>query len=723
MHKLNCLSHAIYIVLFTGLSTSAWAEEITQSDVATSSNILPTISLQADSNQKKYAATQASSALKSDAPLFKTPQSVSVITREQLDQKQATTLSQAINDVAGVSAGYLGRRGWDDFIIRGQNSSDQVYIDGLRQSQSPLDGVAVDLSGMDQVQVIKGPASVNFGLVQPGGMVNLVTKRPQAENFATADLSYGSYNFKQATFDLNYAPKQTEKGAFRLTGRVSDQDDPTDYVYFKNFYISPSYNFDLGDKAELSVIASYQHREYLRQQGLPVIGTLKSNPNGAIDRSLYLGEPTFGGYEADVYRTGWNYKYKFDNGWTFNQNAAVQQLKSTGRVVFTQTGTNFWVNTTPAYTTLNRTNNGRYQSHDTLTYSLDNSFQRAFNLFGMQHDLSIGVDAMQSKDDYINDRYTTGSLNVYNPVYGQAVKYVATNSTEDINRLRYSGLYVRDRINLTDQLVLSLAGRQDWAEVSTQNVSKSGVAAKGLTDRNSYNKFTGNVGLLYSINDIVAPYASYATSFLPNTRTDVNGSILAPETGQQAEIGVKLQSPNQLIQGSLALYDLRRQNVAVSDPNNTSAYVLNGEQLTRGIEAELSATVIERMRLTASFSHMFDSKITKDSVASNVGVALDNVPQNSYSLSSRYYLTDLTSGWFVGAGIRGESSKSYKGLDVHTPSYLLYDAEAGYEATRWGAQLSIKNLFDKDYYAGLLNANMVTLGDPRQINFTVKFKY
>ncbi len=101
MHKLNCLSHAIYIVLFTGLSTSAWAEEITQSDVATSSNILPTISLQADSNQKKYAATQASSALKSDAPLFKTPQSVSVITREQLDQKQATTLSQAINGVAG----------------------------------------------------------------------------------------------------------------------------------------------------------------------------------------------------------------------------------------------------------------------------------------------------------------------------------------------------------------------------------------------------------------------------------------------------------------------------------------------------------------------------------------------------------------------------------------------------------------------------------------------
>lgn len=139
-----------------------------------------------------------------------------------------------------MEVGKLGRRGWDDFIIRGQTSSDSVYVDGLRIGQSsPTPSVAAEISGMDQVQILKGPASINFGLVAPGGMVNLVTKRPEAESFARASMTYGSYSLKEGTFDLNYSPSNSEKGAFRLNGRISDQDDPTDYVYFKNYYISP----------------------------------------------------------------------------------------------------------------------------------------------------------------------------------------------------------------------------------------------------------------------------------------------------------------------------------------------------------------------------------------------------------------------------------------------------------------------------------------------------
>ncbi|WP_151980587.1 TonB-dependent siderophore receptor [Acinetobacter guerrae] len=710
-------------ILCFGFSTSLMA---TTNDTIVDdmhSDVLPVISLKANINDALMPAVHANSALKSDAPLFKTAQSVSVITREQLDQKQANTLADAINGVAGVSAGYLGRRGWDDFFIRGQNSSDQIFIDGLKQSQSASEGVAVELSGMDQVQIIKGPASVNFGLVQPGGMVNLVTKRPQSQTFVNTALTYGSYDLKQATFDMNYAPNQTAKGAFRFTGRIADQDDPTDYVYFKNFYVSPSYNFDLGDKADLSIIASYQHREYLRQQGLPVLGTLKANPNGAIDRDLYIGEPEFGAYKGDVYRTGWTYQYTFDNGWKFNQNAAIQKLQSTGHIIFTQTGSSFWAANAPAYTTLNRSNNGRYQTHDITTYSIDNSIQRDFNLLNMVHNLNMGVDAMQTKDDYLNDRYTTGNLNLYQPVYDQTVSYVKNNSTEDINRLRYTGFYIRDRINITEKIILSLAGRQDWAQASTQNVSKNGVFNKLAQIQNSDQKFTGNAGLLYNINDMIAPYASYATSFLPNTRTDVSGNILAPETGKQVEVGLKLQSLDQRIQSSIALYDLRRQNVATVDPNNSGSYVLNGEQQTRGIEAEINAYLLDRLKLSASYSHLFDAKTTKDTVLTNIGLPLNNIPQNTYSLSSRYYLVESDLGWYLGGAIRGESSKSYNGLDTHIPSYILYDAEAGYDAAHWGAQLSIKNLFDKDYYAGLLNSNMVTIGDPRQINFTVKFKY
>ncbi|EIB7121114.1 TonB-dependent siderophore receptor [Acinetobacter baumannii] len=700
------------VAIFTSMTTSHAEETAEQQN---STNVLPTISIQAQKeNPTSYIATKANSALKSDASLFKTAQSVSVVTREQLDQKQARTLTDALEGVAGVEAGKLGRRGWDDFIIRGQTSSDSVYVDGLRIGQSsPTPSVAAEISGMDQVQILKGPASINFGLVAPGGMVNLVTKRPEAESFARASMTYGSYSLKEGTFDLNYSPNNSEKGAFRLNGRISDQDDPTDYVYFKNFYISPSYNFDLGDNTDLSVIASYQHREYIRQQGLPVIGTLKDNPNGPIDRSLYIGDPNFGKYEADVYRTGYTFKHTFDNGWNLNQNFAVQKTEMDGQAVFAQTK-KFWADST--YTTINRANNSRHQIIDNLSFAIDNRLNKQFDLYGMQHDVNIGVDAFQEKSDYTNDKYNIGNLNIYDPVYGQAVEL--TENVRNINRLKYLGLYLRDRIQLNDQLLLSLSGRQDWAQTQTRSLVNSN------TSKQSDNAFTGSASVMYTLNDIVAPYVSYATSFTPNSGTDVNSNPFKPEKGKQVEVGMKLQSPDQRIQGAIAWYDLKRQNVVVNDSVNPNEKVQRGEQLTRGIETELSAVILEGLKLTAAYTYTIDAEISKDANASNVGKALDNIPEHAYSLSARYKFDPASKlGWYIGGGFRGETYKTMDKLDVHIPGYTVFDTEAGYNAEHWGAQLAIRNLFDKDYYAGALNENLVTLGNPRQINFTVKFNY
>ena len=682
------------------------------------SNILPTISIKAQQDKNNdYVATQATSTLKSNAPLFKTAQSVTVITQEQLQQKQAQTLAEALNGVAGVVSGQLGRRGWDDFIIRGQTSSDQVFIDGLRQGQSTF--VATEISGMDQVQVLKGPASVNFGLVQPGGMVNMVTKRPQAESFYRSAITYGSHQLKQATFDINYSPNESEKGAFRLNGRISDQNDPTDFVYFKNYYISPSYNFDLGDKTDLSVIASYQHREYLRQQGLPVLGTLLNNPNGALNPKLLISEPSHGAYEADVYRIGYNFAHRFENDWQFKQNFAVQKTEMLGPAVFAATGKNFWAKNEEGkidYTTIQR--QGRYQDVDNLNFSIDNQLQKTLNFGNTSHEITVGVDAMQEKSDYINNRCTVGNLNLYKPEYNTKVTCPDIPTNHDINRLRYTGLYLRDRIELNDQLVLNLAGRHDWTETTTQNLVKNTETTQ------SENAFTGNASLLYSINEIAAPYVSYATSFLPVSGTDFHDNAFKPEKGKQIEVGLKLQSPDQRIQGSIAWFDLRRQNVSVTDPINTGFKVQRGEQLTRGIETELAAHLFDQLKITAAYTYTPDAEISKDTQAENIGLTIDNVPEHSYSLSTRYrFEPNSNLGWYVGAGVRGESKKSINGLTVDLPSYTLFDTEAGYDAEHWGAQLAIRNMFDKDYYAGALNENLVTLGNPRQINFTVKFNY
>ncbi|MEG1707911.1 MAG: TonB-dependent siderophore receptor [Acinetobacter sp.] len=693
---------ALAILPFIVTATYAQSDS-NQSD--TDSSILPTISIQAQKIDHPYVAQNAASLLKSDAPLFETAQAVSVVTREQLDQKQATTLAEAINGIAGVVSGQRGRRGWDDFNIRGQSANNQIFIDGLRTSARSA--VAVDLSGIDQVQVLKGPASVNFGQVAPGGLVNLVTKRPEAENFARTDLSYGSYDFKQATFDLNYAPQNTEKGAFRLSGRYADQDDPVDYVYFKNLYISPTYNFDLGEHADLSVIASYQHREYQRYQGAPLVGTLLPSSLGKIDSSFFSGDPASDPYKADVYRAGWNFKYDFGNELVFRQNAAVQKTEMNGGFISLQAG--------GTETAVKR--RLEVQDWDYTNYTIDQNFQKTFQFGQTTHELLLGFDVMQEKRETLADRCNFASINPFQPHYNQGCITALSLNSHSITELQDMGLYARNRIDLGDQWIINLSGRYDWAKSSSENVLKG-----TKTDPQDDQAFTGNASVMYLANQFVAPYISYATSFIPNIGTDKNDALFEPEKGKQYEIGMKFQSADQQIQGALSWFDLRRQNILVNDPTDINYQITEGEQTTQGIEAEVNAALSDRWTSSVAYAYTYDSKTTKSTELTAIGERLENTPEHTYSLMTRYRPQGVL-GWYVGAGITGASATELAGLNVELPAYTIYNADAGYDTEHWGAQLSIRNLFDKNYYSGVIDNRVVAFGNPRQVNFAVKFKY
>lgn len=693
---------ALAILPFIVTATYAQSDS-NQSD--TDSSILPTISIQAQKIDHPYVAQNAASLLKSDAPLFETAQAVSVVTREQLDQKQATTLAEAINGIAGVVSGQRGRRGWDDFNIRGQSANNQIFIDGLRTSARSA--VAVDLSGIDQVQVLKGPASVNFGQVAPGGLVNLVTKRPEAENFARTDLSYGSYDFKQATFDLNYAPQNTEKGAFRLSGRYADQDDPVDYVYFKNLYISPTYNFDLGEHADLSVIASYQHREYQRYQGAPLVGTLLPSSLGKVDSSFFSGDPASDPYKADVYRAGWNFKYDFGNELVFRQNAAVQKTEMNGGFISLQAG--------GTETAVKR--RLEVQDWDYTNYTIDQNLQKTFQFGQITHELLLGFDVMQEKRETLADRCNFASINPFQPHYNQGCITALSLNSHSITELQDMGLYARNRIDLGDQWIINLSGRYDWAKSSSENVLKG-----TKTDPQDDQAFTGNASVMYLANQFVAPYISYATSFIPNIGTDKNDALFEPEKGKQYEIGMKFQSADQQIQGALSWFDLRRQNVLVNDPTDINYQITEGEQTTQGIEAEVNAALSDRWTSSVAYAYTYDSKTTKSTELTAIGERLENTPEHTYSLMTRYRPQGVL-GWYVGAGITGASATELAGLNVELPAYTIYNADAGYDTEHWGAQLSIRNLFDKNYYSGVIDNRVVAFGNPRQVNFAVKFKY
>lgn len=668
-----------------------------------SGNQLPTIMTQAETDEKPYAAKTASAVLRSDAALFETAQSISVITNQQIEQKQAKTVAEALEGVAGVTSGQYGRRGWDDFIIRGQISSSQTYIDGLRVQASDNVLRAEDISGLESIEVVKGPISVGFGLALPGGLVNLSTKRPQAETSYKGALSYGSYGLKEATFDMNYAPNESAKGAFRVVGRVSDQDDPTDYVYFKNQYIAPSYNFDLGDKDDLSVIASYQHREYIRQQGIPYSKGSYQN----YSSSLFFGEPNYG-YDVDVYRIGANYAHYFDNDWTFKQNLAVTKTDTKGNAILASGR-----NTLP---TIKRAINN--QDKQDINYTLDNHLQRNFDFEKINYDVMVGVDMMRERSDYYRRTDTINSFNADNPVYGITSTKLGT-PTQELTYSQYAGLYLRNTIRIDDDWIIGLSGRHDWTQVEIDNVLKN------TATKNSDNAFTGSASVMYRINDMFAPYVSYSTSFMPVTDAGENGTLLNPEEGKQAEVGVKFQALDQHLQGYVAYYDLTRKNVTESDTSGNFS-IQTGEQVTKGFEAEMAAALTEQWNVAATYSYIPTAKITESVTASEIGKRSNHVPKNASSLSTQYYFSPDQFGWNIGAGIRYQDSRTaQRSTDfVYLPSYTLVDVNAGYEAKSWGAALSIKNLFDKEYLAGTTpNAQLVNWGDPMMVRFNVKFKY
>lgn len=706
---------------------ACYSSAFAQDDAIQSSQQLETIEVQAMlPDEKNYAAQHATSLLKTDTPLFETPRSVSVVTQELIKQKQASSVGEALDGVTGVSANPYGRRGFDDFIIRGQVSSDQIFVDGLRLTSSIFS--SVELAGIDTVQVLKGPSSVEFGAGAVGGTVNLATKRPQAETFYRGGISYGSYQDVSATFDLNYAPNEySDKGAFRIVGRVGNKQDPVDEVYFKNYYISPSYTFDLGDQTDLSVVASYQYREFVRQQGLPVYGTLVNNPNATYDETRFAGEPDMP-YRYNVYRLGYNLAHHFNDNWTFKQNFAANHIDMDAEVVLVNgTTSNMFSDSSTNSVLLKRNFNN--QNRVVTNYAMDNSLHGELNFTNVQHKLSFGVDAYKEQNDYNRKVRSLADLNLNNPVYGA----VAGNVTRDTNTntdSQFIGVYARDQIKLNNNWIFGLAGRYDWAKTKTRVINN--LKATETQSQKDDKAFSGSASVMYVWNDKIAPYANYATSFLPTSDTDINGDILDSEKGQQYEVGLKFQGFDNRLQGSLSAYELTRKNVAVASLADSSYSESVGKQVTRGIELEVAADLSNQWNVAFAYSHIPYAKIVDDKEPQRVGLPIDHVPENSASLMTRYYFDASKLGWYLGGGVRYEGAHTAqrpnaiasRSTYAHLPAYTLVDVQTGYKANHWGANFSVKNLFEKHYYSGTTpNGALVTTGLPRTFHFGLTFDF
>ncbi|MEN5343325.1 TonB-dependent siderophore receptor [Achromobacter mucicolens] len=641
---------------------------------------------------------------KSSVPLSKTPQSITVVPRAVLDAQQAQTLADALHNVPGVVANQFGRRGWDDLIIRGQVASDSLFLDGLRTAAS--NRVAEQLFGVEQVEVLKGPASLLYGQVLPGGLVNMVSKRPRAETFAEAATTLGSHEFRQATLDMGTPLSENGKAAFRVNALAMNSNDETDHVWFKNRFIAPSLSLDLGPRTDFTILTSYQERQYIRQQGLPIVGTVQSNPNGAIPRDRFTGEPGQDPYRGYQSRVGYALTHRFDNGWTVNQNARWQSFTLNGQLV-----ANGLLRADNR--TLRRTATDQHWDGDTIT--LDTNAQRRFDTGFGAHDITVGVDYLRTRENSLSYNCSVRDLDVYQPVYGSPINCPANPRTDSSTTVRAIGVYARDQIALGERWNAVFGLRHDTASThSTDHLTQS-------REDSSDNAITGSGALMYEIAPGVRPYISYATSFYPNSGTNVDGNTFKPESGRQWEAGVKIDLDDGATSITVAAFDLERRNVLQADPVNDGYSIAVGKQRTRGAELGWASDLGNGLSLMGGYAYL--SAVVVDDggqVPSTNNTRLNSVPRHSFNVTARYRMQGSLAGWELTGGLRAEGSRYTYGYDI--PGYLVADAGVAYDAGRWRAALTMNNLFDKQYYAGGVR-NAVALGDGRTTLVSLALRY
>ncbi|WP_099066289.1 TonB-dependent receptor [Nostoc linckia] len=664
------------------------------------------IELVVTGEQDNYRVTDSSTGTKTDTPLRDIPQSIQVIPQQILRDQQITGLDDALRNAPGVSQSFNSAAN-NFFSIRGfEAAATNLLRDGL---VDPLAGQLNELTSIERVEVLKGPASVLFGLGNPGGVINLVSKRPLSDPFYAIDATVGSYSFYRGALDLSGPLNDSKTVLYRLNTAYRNRGSFVDFYSGEQFNISPVVSVAIGDKTNLTLEGEYIDARDSYISGVPVIGTVLPNPNGEVSRNRNFGEPS-DEITQTITRLGYQLEHKFSDNWS---------LRNAFRFTFRDYSDR---QTIPVSLDAdNRTFNRFYREYDleNTNYTLTTNLVGKFSTGSIQHQLLFGVD--WNRLENFSPRYIqrqAESIDIFNPVYGLPLGEITFDEFSDNSETNSLGIYLQDQIALTDNLKLLLGGRFDTYDQKyedfTNNTESSG----------SDSAFSPRFGIVYQPIPAISLYASYTRSFTPPNGTFFFGvdSTLQPERGTQYEIGVKADL-NSRLSATLAFFDLTRTNVSTADPNNEGFTIQVGEQNSKGIELSLAGEIVPGWNIFAGYAYI-DARITEDNTFA-VGNRLPNTPEHSFNLWTTY---EIQQGELqgLGAGIglffvgdrAGDLDNTY---DV--PSYVRTDAAIFYNRDRFRVALNFKNLFDVDYFESALSSSRVYYGQPFTVQGTISWQF
>lgn len=655
-------------------------------------------------------------AAKTDTPLIENPQAISVVSAAAIKDQGITQLADALRGVAGVTRSSTYGF-YDSYQIRGFDAAyGSVYLDGLVSGN--VAGTNNELAGLEQVEVLKGPASMLYGSAPLGGIVNLVSKRPFNATAIDASLATGAYGLFEAAIDAN-APL-TGDGQFtaRLNLLYRDTGDFVEFSHKSRLFIAPAITWAIAPQTSLTVLGRYQRDNDRPWSPVTAYGTVLPNANGTlpIDFSINSGGSQRAIETQDQSQIGYVFNHKFNAMFDFSQ---------TLRYAHRETYWNNWifaagfldhalVNGVEQGHIEGRYVYGPFFQHDE-DFAVDSRFAVHLDTFGARHSILAGVDYRQNQERHEdqggNFDPAANPLDFLHPDYDAVLIHDPLSAYADSGKSRQTGLYLQDHLNIGERLTVTAGGRYDWA------------SAGGQRDE----KFSPRIGATYTVLPGAALYASWSRSFVPQTGyLTRSGDPLPPETGRNIEGGVKFALFDNSLTGMVSVFDLVRRNVATSDPVDPMFSVVTGEQESKGVEVEASWKPAPAWTLALAYANL-DAHVTRDNLFT-VGAELPNVPRNSVNLFAEYVVPDgPLAGLGANANLQYNDSKNATTYpeDVdgdgvgdaasffRLPAYAVVDAGLSYRFREWTLRASLNNVFDKRYYPDACCLDRVTPGAPR----------
>jgi iron complex outermembrane receptor protein len=670
------------------------------------------------------AAKRTATATKTDTPIEKTPQSISVVTREEMDAKQPLTVKDALSYTPSVFSTRGSSSTYDVVAIRGFTTSSTVntnqYLDGMKLQGDNYSEASMDPYFLERVELLRGPVSVLYGKSHPGGVVSMVSKRPTTEPLKEIQFKMGTNNLWQTGFDFSDALDDNGEFSYRLTGLGRSQNAQQEGVKSSRYAVAPSFSWRPDDKTDFTFLSNFQsdpdagYYGWLPREGTVVPYVDANGQQHKLPTDFNEGEDS-NKMSRRQQMVGYSFAHEFNDTWTVRQNLRYTRIHTLYDSVYGN-----------GYIAPGQISRAYVRSDEDLNnFTVDTQAQTKFATGAVDHTLLTGVDYMRMRNDIDADYGSASPLNMHNPQYGNA-NVVTFFPYEVINRQEQTGLYMQDQAEW-DKWVLTLGGRYDFAKTSTFTRSSSTTAE--INDE----QFTWRGGLNYVFDNGIAPYISYSESFEPVSGASKQGKPFDPSKGKQYEAGVKYVPKDLPVTVTAAVYQLTKDKNLTADPTDNAFSVQGGEIRSRGFELEAKAAVNENINVTAAYSFT-DAEYTHDTLYEGKRPA--EVPRNMASLWADYTFHETAlSGFTFGAGARyvGSTSSFYttganNNEAFNVASYTVADAMVKYDLARVGlpgssVAVNVNNLFDREYVSSCYRDYACYWGAERQVVATATFRF